>query len=210
MSTFSIRAGCACTALAFGLAACGGSGGGDATIHLASVADLDGFVNSAGGVYRDGFGPAAGDLDAVLNGVGNRMFYSFALSPVPPAATLIVSATLYVSEEGTFGDPYPFHGSLVVDHLDYGTSLDAGDYGAPALETAFAEFSADAFPGYHPVDVTAQVRADWSLGRPRSQFRLRFAWADSDFDGMSEGVLLNDSEDSYASGRTPFLAITFR
>lgn len=210
MRTFISRVRGACAGAALCLAACGGGADGDGVIDLASQAGLDGFVNSAGNVFTAGSGPAVGDIDSVSNGLGNRMFYSFDLASVPPSATEIVSATLQLSEEGVFGNPFATLSVVVVDHLDYGPALDGGDYNAAALQSAFAVFTGDSVVGYHPVDVTDQVRADWGLGRPRSQFRLRFAFGDSDFDGAIDAVSLNDQEDSRATGRTPYLSITFR
>ncbi len=210
MRTFISRTRGACAGAALSLAACGGGADGPGAIDLASQAALDGFVNSVGNVFTGGSGPGVGDIDPVQNGLGNRMFYSFDLASVPPSATEIVSATLEVSEEGVSGNPFATLGVIVVDHLDYGPTLDAGDYALPALDSAFGVFSGDAVVGYHGVDVTGQVRADWGLGRPRSQFRLRFAFGDSDFDGAVDFVGLNDQEDSQGSGRTPFLSIRFR
>ena len=67
-----------------------------------------------------------------------RAFTGFDLSGIPAGVT-VTSATLYLDTyEHNNGDQVdPF----LIDHVNYGAGLDAGDYGAAAIDSAFANFN---------------------------------------------------------------------
>lgn len=190
---------------------CGGSGG-SGSIALACDAALDGFVRSDGVAVSAGNGPAVGDLDNFIPGVGVRQFVSFSLGSLPASGTL-VSATLQMRQLTVLGAPFGTHGVVVLDHLDYGPTLDALDFGRAPLAGPLGPFAPDATLGVRTLDVTAQVAADLAAGRVRSQFRLRFSMLDSDNDGSPDAVAFTDAERSHGSeapGDEPVLVVTWQ
>jgi hypothetical protein len=193
------------------LPACGGGGDGPVTIRLLGDDALDGFVRSDGTPFAVGGGPAIGDVDVALPGLGHRMFFSFPLAAIPPGTTL-VSVTLEITTRGVLGTPYATHGNAILDHLDYGPTLDGGDYGLASLAPAFATAATDATLGTKSVDVTARVMADIAAGRPNSQYRLRFSLLDSDNDGVSDVAGWEDAVLSGGSpaGAEPKLIVTYQ
>jgi hypothetical protein len=191
--------------------ACGGSGGGGPlTLQILGEAALDGFVRTDGLVSAAGGGPAIGDLDHSHPGLGHRVFFSFSLAALPAGAT-VTSVALQITQGNVVGAPYATHGVAVLDHLDYGASLDAGDYDADALTLGFATASSEATLSTKTLDVTSQVLADLGAARPRSQFRLRFSLLDSDDDGAADAAGWVDSEVSGAGapGMEPKLIVTY-
>jgi hypothetical protein len=99
----------------------------------------------------------------------------------------------------------------VVDHLDYGATLDVGDYDLSPLASAFAIAATGPDTASHEVDVASRVQADWAAGRTRSQFRLRFSIQDGDNDGINDIAAWTDPELSVnGSGDQPQLVIRYR
>jgi hypothetical protein len=161
---------------------------------IVSTASLDGWVQSDGFANADRGGPGTGDLDSrAAGGLGERQFYSFDLSSLPPTAQ-VTSAVVRLFQATVIGSPYGSLGNVVVDHLDYGTSLDGSDYNLAALLADVGTLSTDAVIQYKTLDVTARVQADRSAGRPRSQFRLRFSIRDSNNNGVDDDALFGDAE----------------
>jgi hypothetical protein len=102
-------------------------------------------------------------------------------------------------------------GNVIVDHLDYGTSLDGSDYNLAALLANAGTLSTDATIQYKTLDVTALVQADRSASRPRSQFRLRFSIRDSDNNGVDDFAAFGDAELSCClTDSLPQLVINYR
>jgi hypothetical protein len=193
------------------LSACGGSGdGGSVTIRILGDPALDGIILTDGTAVAAGGGPATGDIDAVVPGVGGRVLYSFPLGAIPPGATL-QSVTLELHQRLVIGTPYATHGVVVLDHLDYGPALDFGDFNLVALAPSFAVASADTTLGMKSVTVTAQVLADLAAARPNSQYRLRFSTLDTNNDGANDVAGWEDAELSGGSpvGSEPKLIVTY-
>jgi hypothetical protein len=189
-----------------GLAGCGGGGGGLATSSQSLPAVLDGFVTDDGFVdTATSSAIAVGDTDGTFDNHA-RGFVRFDRSNLPPGAT-IVSATLRLHQSAVVGSPYATHGDVVVDHVDVGTSLDAGDFGALPLIPALGVLSDDAGIESKDVDVTAAVLADVLAGRITSDFRLYFPLA-SDSDGAEDYVQFNDVEDHFGDD-VPLLEIEY-
>lgn len=172
------------------LASCGGSSGSTPpptrTIILAADQADDGWVSSSGSSSATTCG-FTGDLDPAANGVGNRQFLSFFLNVGP--TTEIVSALLAFYVSDIVG---PGHGDLVLDHLDFGTQLDAVDYVLAPLTSnigAPRDLIGTNLPdAFWYLDVTTYVRADRAAGRNRSQFRARFQDQDSNADNQADFV----------------------
>jgi hypothetical protein len=197
------------------LAACGSDGdngmtpGVEHTDTLVATASLDGFVTSTGTADVNGGGPAVGDLDGVTQGLNARQFYSFDLSGIASQAT-VVDATVRLFQARVIGTPYASHGEVVLDHVDYGSSLDVGDFGGGTLTAAIAVLATQPDTAYHAADVSGEVQADLEAGRSRTQYRLRFSLQGSDGDMANDIVVFSDSEESAGAGAPPQLIITYR
>lgn len=163
------------------LGACGGGGGsGNATaqpvaVTLHGAPLLDGTVTQGGATF---LGEAlVGDNGGAQ---GERACIDFELTGVPTGAH-VVTATMTLVQRVVRGTPYATLGSLLLDHVVYGTVLEAGEYARTPIESAFAVLSTDATLGPRTIDVTAQVQND--LARGQSQFRLRFS-TENDLDAV--------------------------
>jgi hypothetical protein len=192
------------------LGGCGSGGGDDAvTLGLGSAAALDGWVESDGTVVTGAGGPLVGDFDAVQPNVGYRQFFSFSLAGIPAGAT-VTNATLQLHQQITFGTPFATHGVVVVDHVDYGATLDAADYLGGTITAGIGTIASDATAGIRTLDVTARVAADIAAARTRSQYRLRFSVLDTDNDGASDYTQFCDAENSISgTGTLPVLLVTY-
>ncbi len=115
---------------------------------------------------------------------------------------------LRMHQSAVIGAPYATLGSVIVDHVDIGLTLDAADFGAAALQAGVGLLSSDATVGPKSLDVTSQVLADIAAARPRSGFRLRFPVA-SDADAADDFAQFNDGEDSFGNGLLPFLIVSY-
>lgn len=192
--------------LATALGGCGGGartiGGGEQTeLLLPSVAAEDGVVENDREVRTNGVLPQVGDLGSESPGRECRQFFSFDLGSVPPGS-IVTSAVLRLDQFVVVGTPYGALGSVVVDHLVY-DALDADDFASRALREGLGPLSSDATLGARSLDVTEAVAQDVALGRPRSQFRLRFAPAGSDGDGQNDFASFAEAEAATAGGGQP-------
>jgi hypothetical protein len=102
-----------------------------------------------------------------------RSFCSFNFAAVPAGVT-ILSATLglYVNE---VLDDADLIAPLIIDHLDFGTSLEDDDFDRAPLTANIGTVPVTQKDVVRTVAVDGAVKADWTAGRPRSQFRMRFA-----------------------------------
>lgn len=190
----------------------GGNGpglGNPVTVELVSTGSLDGYMRSDGNGATAGT-PITGDLEGAgptLANIGYRQFYSFDLSAIPPGSA-IVSATLHVFQAAVGGEPYTDLGNVIVDHVDYGTTLDFAAYNAAPLTGNVGTLMNDATLAYRTLAVTARVQADLTAGRARSQYRLRFSLRDANNDLQSDYTQLTDGE--FAGAQVPKLVVTYR
>ena len=183
----------------------GGPGtGADTTVNILSTPTLDGYAGSNGASGTALAQGLTGDLLSLAS-VGFRQFYSFDISAIPSGST-IVSATVRLHQGGTAGSPYGLLGNVLLDHVDYGAVLEAADYAVPALSTP-GTLSTNTTLEYKQLAVTAQVQADITASRTRSQFRLRFSTADFSNNGLSDHVEFTDAE---APGNNPVLIVRYR
>lgn len=194
--------------------ALGGCGGGDAaepvTVTLFSVAAEDGSVNSDGG-FNDTAGPLfVGDQFNVgtASQQGVRGFLSFDISSIPKGAT-VLEATLTAFQFEVAGTPYSTLGSLLVDHVVYGSQLDPGAYSRSALEDAIGTFSTDPSVGTRSLVVTAAVQEDVGGPRTRTQYRLRFA-TENDGDATADQSHVHSAETATTIGERPTLVVTYQ
>ena len=186
-----------------GLAGCGGGGASSnaVTLGILSTAALDGYVTATGTVLAGQPVLAAGD-----NAMGDtaRFFASFPLGGIPGGAQ-IQSASLEMTQTSVTGTPYVDLGLLVLDHLDYGATLDAPDFGLGALSPAFGTLSSTPALGLRTLDVKPQVEADIAALRTRSQFRGRFG-ALTDGNPDDDHVHFNAAE---APSEKPVLVVVY-
>src|SRR5258708_18757571 len=88
-----------------------------ATVNLACIDALDGFVNTLPAAYP------GGNLTAGGSGAGGtlRAYEAFDLSGLPPETTAITSAYVYVNQYSVAGTPYGATrlGDLPWDHVDF-------------------------------------------------------------------------------------------
>lgn len=189
---------------------CGGSGGpDDIVVALGGEAALDGYVRSdTGTAHPDGGGPFMGDFVFFGNRVA-RQFFSFAFVGLPASGQL-VSATIRLNQQVVSGTPFTGLGSVLLEHVDYGATLNSSDFGISPLPGGALVLASDASLGVKELDVTTFVASDLAAGRTRSQFRLRFSLMDTDSDSSDDLVQYTDTENSITgTGVPPQLVLTF-
>ena len=179
------------------------------TFTITATASLDGYVSNTGSVVTAGGAPLTGDRDAFLAGLAFRQFYSFDLSNLPANAD-IDTATLKLYQAAVDGTPYISLGNVIVDHVNYGANLSANAYDQIAITSNIGILSTDGVVQYKTLAVTTAVKTDLSVGRTRSQFRLRMSIQDADTDGTSDSVSFSDAEQSCCLGQPPQLVIVIR
>ncbi len=189
---------------------CNGSGSGPqhGSVEIPSIASMDGHVRSNGFVSTSGTMLLTGDCDQIFNGVGFRQFYSFDISSIPKDID-IINATLYLYMANVSQSPFSNHGNVTVDHLDYGSSLDATDYDTGAIQSDIGVLANNYILEYKALDVTSSVQNDYSFMRTHSQYRIRFSIQDSDSDSETECVSFNDAEDSFSLNKPPKLIVQY-
>lgn len=182
-------------------------------IVIGSTASRDGYVLDDGSVNTDpvGGGPKTGDLDDFLGPrLLARQFYSFELTGIPSSVS-VQSTTLRLYQANVEGSPYGAGnlGGVVVDHVNYDTSLESVDYNVAALTANIGTLSTDVSVGYKTLNVTANVASD-VLSRSRSQYRLRFS-EEISVNFQDDYAQFTDAEDSCcAANRPPQLVITIK
>lgn len=191
------------------------------TVKVFSTAELDGSVSNIGEVLTapawivpDGI---VGDLD---NNTYRRTFLSFDLSSLPTDLTAINSATLYVRQFAANGSVYSDLGKVTAQHVNYGSSLTAGDFETPVLSlickgfglgltTCPSVLSSDADLEFKTLNATSKLRDDWQNRNSRgfrAQYRLQFtknASVDNDADLIAFGT--GDLAEDYQ----PYIQISF-
>jgi len=171
---------------------------------LEGNASLDGYRSSNNG------GSNTVEIWIGRNNIATfRGFVSFDLKSLPSNIT-IEKATLKMRQMGIVGKPYIIGGNVVVDHLDYGTSLDATDYNRAAIKTHIGVLSDNDTFEEKNLEVTDSVKNDLYYKRGRSQYRLRFAT--ETIGGKSSGdiVYFDPEENLYQNHQPPQLEITFK
>ncbi|MDH5487739.1 MAG: hypothetical protein OEY53_09590, partial [Gammaproteobacteria bacterium] len=159
-----------------------------------------------------GGAPRTGDVEE-FPGISTayRQFYSFDLAKIP-LGTIVTAAILRLYQASVSGLPYDgTMGSVVVDHVNYGTALEGTDFAAATLLGNAGTLSRDANLGYKILEVTGQMESDLNNARLRSQYRLRFSLSDANLDDNDDYVQYTDFEDSCCGvNRPPQLAIVIK
>jgi hypothetical protein len=183
---------------------------GPTRITLQSEAALDGYWANVGRGRADQ-DILAGNGQIVEEGreLVWRGFMSFDLSGLPPGAS-IEDAELRFFQAKTGGNPYGKLGNLVLDHVDYGSSLTDGAFDAPAMDSVALPPQVE--PGSWYVvsrGIADWVRADLAAGRGRSQFRVRWA-QESDGDGIEDYAGIESGNNFFETGNFPQFIVTYQ
>lgn len=179
------------------------------TVVLTSQGELDGYR------ANNGDGSTSAEILVGNGAIGEsgpelvtRGFLSFDLSSIPAGST-IQSVRLEFYQQRIEGEPYLTLGNLVLDHVDYGSSLEGGAFDTPALHTAVLTQMILPNSWYVLSDpsITLWVEDTLAAGRSRFQLRLRFA-QETDGDGEEDLVSIEAGEGP--RGHAPKLTITYR
>ena len=180
------------------------------TTVIRSTATLDGFrLNDGRGSTRENILVGNGEITDPGGELIARGFVSFDLSEIPPGATIdVVDLEFYQAEIS--GDPYGKLGTLVLEHVDYGASLDEGAYDTPAMDSATLGAQVEAGQWY---TVSSDVVAGWlqddiTSGSRRFQIRLRFS-TETDGDGEEDWISVEPGGSILGSSRAPRLTVTY-
>ena len=170
------------------------------TTTIPAEQERSGYVNSSGFVST---AHLAGDGS---DNSSSRMFFSFDLGVLPRDAIVVAARLQGEDSGGGSGDPYGDLGDLLVDHVELGAGLDAGDFASPALEETVGTFSTARF-GTKSLEVTLQLLADLGAGRTHSEYRVGFARLTDD-DGEIDSAVFHDEE--LARDHGPRLVVIYR
>jgi PKD repeat protein len=184
--------------------------------RLDSVSNLDGEVSSSGGVRKTGDDMDVGDTSS--NGE-TRGFLSFDLSELPETLTSrdVLSVNLSIRQTTLQGAPYTNLVSLVVDHVNFGSVLEANDFGTIALSsrTPFSndiinqDKNSDDFGMQEFMLSALKDDLEQRSGRGnRSQFRLRFQNT-TDNDSVEDSAQFLTLEGGADDSNEPELSVAY-
>jgi hypothetical protein len=183
---------------------------GPGTATQQSEPDLDGYRGSTGG---------GGTGQDIIVGNGGqtgpsgekvwRGFMSFDLSDIPSGAS-IEGARLRFYQVKVEGSPYQKMGSLILDHVDYGSKLSRATYDTPSLGSATLAQQPSPGTWYNIVDqpIADWVEQDLSAGRDRFQVRLRWA-RETDGDDQEDYASMEPGNNYFGTGNVPVLVVTY-
>ncbi len=179
--------------------------------------DIDGFIYYEEGTYTvntNGEDPDdPSEPWAILIGAEEeddfvaRGFVGFDISSIQ---STVVSARLKIYQGIADESPYTTTGNLLVDHVNFGASLDTDNFSGNTLVGNIGTLSNNVTLEWKPdttgLDVTQYVQNDLDSGRSYSQFRLHFTTEDGV--GVVGYAAFCDSEGHYGD-HTPVLVITY-
>ncbi len=171
---------------------------------IISGTPLDGFRSSNNG---------GNDLVEIRAGrnanLVTRGFISFDIADIPTGA-IITEATLRLYQgKAPSGNPYSVGGSIKIDHLTYGDSLDNTDYGLPALSSSFTTLTNNAAIEWKDAIVTDRLKDDISNARSRSQYRIHFQTEATGGDVTGDFAYFESAENYLHTGNTPQLVVKY-
>lgn len=166
------------------------------TLNLGSTASLDGWRASNNGSNMDYPYIQAGH-NATLTARG---FVSFDISSLPSGVT-IDQVTLRLYQTEVVGTPYT--SSLIVDHVNYGSSWSATPYDGSPIANNIGTLADNATLEWKELQVINSVKDDVSNGRTRAQFGIRFATEATGSDAWARFTSAD------GSGNTPQLIIRY-
>jgi hypothetical protein len=170
------------------------------TKTFTSTASLDGWRASNGG------GNSTWYIQVGRNStLTERGFVSFDISSISSDKT-VTEATLRLYQIETVGTPYSSLGKLLVDHLNYGVSLDTSDYGLSAITSNYVTLTTNPTAEWKDAIVTEAVKNDLSEGRTRSQYRLHF---ETEITGPDAWARFESADNYMSTGNFPQLVIKY-
>jgi hypothetical protein len=134
---------------------------------------------------------------------------SFDVSGIPAGST-IDSVELRFYQKEIQGDPYDKLGNLVLEQVDYGSSLGDSAYNTPALASALLDMQTDPGTWYIISDPTilSWVQSNLEAGRSRFQLRLQFR-QETDGDRLEDWVAIEPGGGILGSRNAPQMTITY-
>nr|NIV33312.1 hypothetical protein [Anaerolineae bacterium] len=180
------------------------------TVTLTSEGTLDGFrLNDGTGSNSQDILVGNGELVSPVGELVARGFMSFDLSDIPAGAT-IESVELRFYQKEVQGSPYDKLGNLVLEHVDYGASLEDAAYNTPALDSAVLDTETLPEEWYILSDPTivTWVQSSFEAGLSRQQFRLQFS-QETDGDGQEDWIAIQSGGSILGSRQAPQLIITY-
>ena len=190
------------------LGACGSSGDG---LDLFSGGTVTVYASANRTLFQDGTADPGTDglrMGDTAANVPMRIGLRFTLvSPLVlvPTADEVESVTLQLRQTSVTGAPYVAFGAAVVDRVDFGVSLGAGDFAPTTLTGSVAMITSDGSPGILQADVTAAVVAALRAGSLTSDLLVRFPTSLAD--GAAQFA---EFERAAADGKGPVLLIKRR
>ncbi len=188
-----------------------------------SVPEMDGCIDyntQWNTYYVDILGSMlAGDFWDWYNG-GNcyvRSFVSFPLPEVPYGYELD-SAYINLYQGASFGNSVPevfpiwdmtsgsYEVPCYIDHVDYGYTLDVGDFNSGVLENCIGIISETPGDGWRELEITQYVQGDIQEEREYSQYRIRFP-INTDYDDLDDLLLYGSGENT--AGYKPYIRFIF-
>lgn len=166
------------------------------TLSLGATAALDGWRASNGGSNWDYPYIQAGHNSTLTE----RGFVSFDISSIPSGAA-IDQVTLRLYQTEVVGTPYT--SSLIVDHVNYGTSQSATPYDGSPIASNIGTLTNNATIEWKDILVTGSVKDDITNARGRAQFAIRFATEATGADAWARFTSAD------GSGNTPQLVINY-
>lgn len=201
------------------------------TDTLWSVPSLDGMIayRPGSGIfnivnYVNSFDVGDGFDYFFQEEVFDRSYISFDLSPLPVNDSLaVIHANIFLYQATAIGNDmlntYPIWNIAggdthfcVLDHIDYGNSLNIGDWTAgdpgdpQTLHTNIGILSNNATIEFKTMDVTNYVREDLQNNRTLNQYRIRFT-IDRDFDCLGDRLIMGAGN---AINYKPYLIIEYQ
>ena len=173
------------------------------SITVGSNSAVDGFESSNGG------GNTGLDIRAGRNSnLVTRGFVSFNV-PSEVSGKTIDKVVMRLYQGQIIGSPYTPGGSLKVDHLDYGPTLENADYSQASLSSNFATLTGNATVEWKDLVITDQFKDDMGNGRARSQYRIHFATEAVGGDVTGDFTYFESQDNSIGTGNRPQLVITY-
>jgi len=136
----------------------------------------------------------------------SRGFVSFDI-PSSLNGKTIEKVTLRMYQRSVTGTPYGTSNNLIVDHIDYGNSLEAADYDKSPIASDIGALSPNAVVQWKDLDVTSSFNNDLTNSRSRSQYRIRFA-TETDGDGSEDFTYFDSANPGYSTN-TPQLVVKY-
>jgi hypothetical protein len=180
------------------------------TVTLRSEGALDGYwLNDGSGSNSEDILVGNGDEVDPVGELVARGFMSFDVSGIP-AGSAIDSVELRFYQKEIQGDPYGKLGNLLLEHVDYGSSLGDSAYSAPAIASALLDIESDPGAWYIMSDPTilSWVQSNLEAGRSRFQLRLQFR-QETDGDRLEDWVAIGPGGGVLGSRSAPQLTITY-